>query len=1154
LPVFDHARLWSEVLDPSLDELQAPELDYLVREDPRLEIYRDPERFFERTLVTRQVLEVIRGIAGALRGEGRRVYVLYSFFGGGKTHTLFTIYHAFSNPRALLRALERSARTLKPHDAVVFRKTGERIVRELEGLGRVRVVLVSGKLEKLFPSPARPLVVDGIRVKTLWGYIAAKLGKYSVVAEEDRSVRAPTVDRLARVVEETRGVILVDELLEGVKTYAESGSEADRNYASQLVTFIDNLLSAVARSNVAIVVSIPGEREGDEARLESRYTGLRYAEAIVRAIRRVAAEAVEPVASAEFWRIILHRLFEEVDSSYASKLSVDLRRTYEELQGLFGPGAEKVAGEARYSYPLHPLFSEVLRDIIERNRSLQKTRDAIKLSRIIARKLRLRYEKGELHEDMIMPWHIDPLDGSISTLILKGYDIYKAVVDTDLGRVVDSKFSEDKRNLARIIATSVFLKTYVYDVQASGEATRYYPSKARIALMTYEPSLFQARNWMPIDIETVLGELPKALHYLWSDGERYWFWYIANINEIIEREMWELYRSKGPQLLQELTHSDDYLKGLVARSLDYKRKRLEAKYRGSLFEDIRVSVKVHPGDVEDDGRYRLVVAWEPDETNFEDVVARYFKGGKLVPRQYQNTVVVLAPSDPSLKNRATLEYARIKAADSISLNLNTVLGLGRVDPRIRRAIANIQKSLVNSIKEDSIIRLLESLLNGFNIVYYPTSTGVERRDASQLGITALNLVEKVETVLKEDQKAILDPVSISLEYFFDKLRVAGIDLEEPQTLNEIIYGLRADPSVPMMSDNVVVGVLSRAVSESRLIALDPANKVIFPRIVTVKGGECIEQARILSLKLGKDYKVVKASSRAGIKIVADYLRSLQAEERLPDGKILVREAIVKLDGDRLGLDEFEELAKESPEVMEEATICIREEVRERGITVKALPETVKLIMGGHGEIRIRVDPIGFTGSGKAKVTIEAPTKVKVRLREDTVNIGGETILAIEADEPGVYTIKLRAETPEGLTDSTEIRVQVEGLEKVVSCSEATSLKDHVGTSLTVRGEWKSIDLALEDVVRIAPRSASATIVAKERESGIELRLTRPQAADVALELVKDFSRSVEALLGRDPVVEVTINFGNEGISVVDLARILSMGHPLECNLKAKPLT
>lgn len=1163
MPVFDHAKLWGDVLDPRLDEFQAPELDYLVRDDPRFTIYRDPDAFFNRTLVTRRILDLLRGMASALRGESgestestRRVYVLYSFFGGGKTHTLFTVYHAFRKPSALMRAVEKSARTMHAEEAVAFREEGKKVVNELEKLGRVEIILVSGKLESLFPSPARPQMVNGISVQTLWGYIAAKLGKYDLVADEDRSVRVPAIDRLVRVLDGAKAIILMDEILEGIKTYAESGSEADRSYASQIVTFIDNLLSAAVQSNVVVVITLPGEKAENDVKLESRYeaSSIRsYAEGILRAIRRVAAETLEPVASGEFWKIILQRLFEYIDKEYADQLSIELRNTYEDLSNLFGADAAKVADKVKLTYPLHPLFPEVLRIIIERNRSLQKTRDAIKISRIIARKLYKKHSRREMIEDMIMPWHIDPLDGSISALILKGYDRYKAVVDKDLKSVIEEKFPADKREFARIIATNIFLKSYVYDVvQIHGEAVRFYPTKSEIALMTYDPSLFQERNWLPSDIDSTLEELRRTLHYLWSDGEKYWFWYVANVNEIVERRMMELYRASGPQLLQELTRNDYFLEGLVERMYDYRYRRLGKEYARKLFEDVRVYVSVHPGDVEDDGKYKLIVAWEPRGSSFEDIVTHYFRGGKRVPRNYRNTVVVVAPSDTSLKERAILEYARIKAVEDVQKRLNDDFDLGRIDPRIKKSIFDIQKRLVSYIKDDSTARLHELLLNGFDTIYYPAGSKVERRDVSKLGVTAMNLTEKVESALNIEQKAILDSRGVSIDYILEKINVAGVDLSAPTELNEIIYRLRIDPSVPMIPRSVVEEVLSRAVAESKLVALTPSGDVVFPRIVEGVSS-CPERITPPSLKLGKEYKLVKAASSAAVDLILNYLKSRQSEEILPDGRVLVREAVVKLDKDTLSLEEFEDVARESPEVMEEAILCIREEVRERGIKVRIAPENVKLQQGASADVKVKVVPLGLQGSGSAKILVETHPGVEARLSMGEVNVGGEAVLTIKAKRPGTYTITVGAETPEGFSDYSTITVYVEGLEKVVKCEEADALKDYIITELKIKGKWEAIDVLLEDIVKMFPGRSRATVAALDEKEGVELRLTRSREADVAIELVKAFARSLRELLGSKPVVEVVASFEfSGGIPVSSFANVLWRAKSLECTLKVKP--
>src|SRR5580658_1757485 len=58
--------------------------------------YRDPQRFFERTFLTKNLTELAAGVLRRLSGikvETSAVYNLTTQFGGGKTHALTLLYH-----------------------------------------------------------------------------------------------------------------------------------------------------------------------------------------------------------------------------------------------------------------------------------------------------------------------------------------------------------------------------------------------------------------------------------------------------------------------------------------------------------------------------------------------------------------------------------------------------------------------------------------------------------------------------------------------------------------------------------------------------------------------------------------------------------------------------------------------------------------------------------------------------------------------------------------------------------------------------------------------------------------------------------------------------------------------------------------------------
>src|ERR1035438_5555699 len=58
--------------------------------------YKDPQRFFERTFLTKNLTELGAGVVRRLSGikvETSAIYNLTTQFGGGKTHALTLLYH-----------------------------------------------------------------------------------------------------------------------------------------------------------------------------------------------------------------------------------------------------------------------------------------------------------------------------------------------------------------------------------------------------------------------------------------------------------------------------------------------------------------------------------------------------------------------------------------------------------------------------------------------------------------------------------------------------------------------------------------------------------------------------------------------------------------------------------------------------------------------------------------------------------------------------------------------------------------------------------------------------------------------------------------------------------------------------------------------------
>ncbi len=185
-------EVWDDVMDETLDtQVAPPELGGDVVSGNAPEIYTDPLEFFRRTYFTESMLDIIEKLVETLEGgERHNIFLIYSLFGGGKTHTLITLYHAFKNPDAML-----DPEVLAGHDPPERRERIRELAERIRSLGRVRVVPVYGKGRIGQPSKP-PLEVGPYRVRTVWGgYIAHVLGRYHIVERDDENQTVPEPTR-----------------------------------------------------------------------------------------------------------------------------------------------------------------------------------------------------------------------------------------------------------------------------------------------------------------------------------------------------------------------------------------------------------------------------------------------------------------------------------------------------------------------------------------------------------------------------------------------------------------------------------------------------------------------------------------------------------------------------------------------------------------------------------------------------------------------------------------------------------------------------------------------------------------------------------------------------------------------------------------------
>ena len=622
-----HVEIWGDVKDPAMDEITAPSLGMLaLGRDDRYRIYADPMEFFSRTYLTSDMVDVLEIVARALKGESEsKIVLLLSLFGGGKTHTLITIYHALRDPEAIrLASFEERDR-----DRV------ERVVKMLKDLKKIGVstVVIDGQEDRTVPDPASPLDAPGYRINTLWGYIAHMIGRYGDMRSFDEMRRPPGSDTLADMFGKTPTLILVDELAHYVAKLRNSSDERITGYSKQVVEFVESLAVAISRSqNACLVVSLPIEVDREGERVEKRYEAARgVVLELYRVFERLSPRKILPVSQRELEKVLRVRIFKKVDMPAARRVASLLSNIYgrEEYEKIFGQEARNIVDRIETSYPFHPIYIDTLANIINIHEGLEKTRSAINITRKVVRSLITRGEDPEL----IMPFHIDVESKEIQALLFstESYRQYGAAVEEDIVKRIQRY---EKPELGRAIAKTVLIMTFVYG--GLPRSRQLYPDDRRAVLASYEPSMGNKLGVYPKDYIDALSWLSKHLIYMVSDGNRYWFTQIQSPVKMIKD------LAEHVDDIKALEKANKLANRLLYNKPQGRRGREEGEAKPQLFRKAFVVRK--PDPIPYDEREYILLAMLSTARD-EEIRRMIFETDRGSSRSHANTIYVVYPRD-----------------------------------------------------------------------------------------------------------------------------------------------------------------------------------------------------------------------------------------------------------------------------------------------------------------------------------------------------------------------------------------------------------------------------------------------------------------------------------------------------------------------------
>jgi len=204
--------------------------------------------FFLKTYFTAGLKNIARRVVQGLNGgqdADNRVISLQTGFGGGKTHTLISLFH--------LAGLGKRAK-LSEYTKELLTATGEPTFEA------AHIAVFTNTTN----DPSQGRKVDGITIRTLWGELAFQLGgkeAYEFIRINDEKQTAPK-GLFKKVLEKCKpALVLIDELAD----YCVSASAVkveSSNLSDQTISFIQELTESVSGTdNCVMIATLPASAQ-----------------------------------------------------------------------------------------------------------------------------------------------------------------------------------------------------------------------------------------------------------------------------------------------------------------------------------------------------------------------------------------------------------------------------------------------------------------------------------------------------------------------------------------------------------------------------------------------------------------------------------------------------------------------------------------------------------------------------------------------------------------------------------------------------------------------------------------------------------------------------------------------------------------------------
>jgi len=410
--------------------------------------YTNPTQFFDRTCFTRALREhagmVLRRLSGKTENTAP-VLTLITQFGGGKTHTLTTLFHLTRNA---------SASAKHPGVADLMREAG------LGALPKAKVAVFVGNAWDPHAGHETP-----------WLDIARQLGgdKGAEALGSTARTTPPGTEAIARVFE-TAGapvLLLFDEVLNFMNRH--------RGMADQFHAFIQNLtVATTGTTHGAAVISLP------RSQVEMTEWDSQWQDRISKVVRRVAKDLIANDES-EISEVVRRRLFEDLGSEkirrnvatafadwcFERRAQLPAAWTAVDTTATEAKAREFLRGRFEACYPLHPATLSVFQRKWQALPQYQQTRGTLAM---LAQWISIAAQDGfrKARTEPLITLGSAPLsEAGFRSVVLGqlGESRLIAAIDTDISgdhshaRALDADSKGPLRDLHRRVGASILFES-----------------------------------------------------------------------------------------------------------------------------------------------------------------------------------------------------------------------------------------------------------------------------------------------------------------------------------------------------------------------------------------------------------------------------------------------------------------------------------------------------------------------------------------------------------------------------------------------------------------------------------------------------------------------------------------------------------------------